>query len=124
AVGIPISENIFPLYRFWLGSRLAYQALMEGRLFSGSEALEVGLIDALCPLEKLLPTAEQKMQSILNANHGILQNAKFQMRKQLIRAVDVDLNDDIRKRALMWTQPETRAMIGSIVDRLTKKSTA
>ncbi len=122
AVGIPISENIFPLYSFWLGSRLAHQSLMEGRLFSAAEAKLYGLVDEVCSLEDLLPIAEQKMQGLLLANQGILLNAKYQMRKDLIKQVDIDMSADIQRRALAWVEPENREMIGKIVDRLTKKA--
>lgn len=122
AVGIPISENIFPLYSFWLGSRIAHQSLMEGRLFSTDEAKHHGLVDELCSLDDLLPIAEQKIQRLLQANQGILLNAKYQMRKELIKQIDVDMSADIQRRALAWVEPENRELIGKIVDRLTKKA--
>ncbi len=118
AVGIIINEGIFRSYCFWLGERQAYQALIEGKLFSVSEALQVGLIDASFPLEELLAAAEQKMLQLLRANDHVLQETKKVMRADWIKAIDIDMEEDLEARSRLWMHPNSQKMIGDIVARL------
>ncbi len=121
AVGIVINEPIFDLYRFWLGSRAAYQALYAGKLFSVQNAYEVGLVDSIYPLDQLLDAAEQKMRQVLQANDHVLKATKSIMRRRLWKQMDIDLSADLDARAKYWMSPVSQAAIRAIVDRLTQK---
>jgi Delta3-Delta2-enoyl-CoA isomerase len=120
AVGINITESIFALYSFWLGKRIAYQALLEGRLFNVHEALQVGLIDQIVRPENLLGEAEKKMRLILKANDYILQTTKRMMRSALLNEVAVDLTSEIRERCNYWMSEPSRKEVGALVERLTQ----
>lgn len=121
AVGILISEPIFHLYSFWLGKKNAYQALLAGKLFTGPEAKEAGLVDEIYVLDELLAKAEEKMQQLLRANFFILSETKKVMRKDLWAKLSVDLTGELEDRAKYWMSPQSQESIKQIVEKLTAK---
>lgn len=118
SVGIAINEQIFRCYSFWLGERLAYQAMLEGKLFSPQEALEVGLVDALYAADDLIAKAEEKMQQLLQANDHVLRTTKMALRADWIRVVAEDMREDIAARSTLWMHPESQRKIAGIVQKL------
>ncbi|MCB0686372.1 MAG: enoyl-CoA hydratase/isomerase family protein [Saprospiraceae bacterium] len=121
AVGISIAKSIFDLYAFWLGSRVAYQALMTGKLFNIIEAREIGLIDEIVPLENLQSHVENMMKVQLMPNDYILQTTKKVMRQDLIRKIDVDLSAEIDERCAFWMSPESRKSLKFFVEKITQR---
>ena len=120
AVGIKITDSIFQLYQFWLGRRQAYQALLEGHLFSPDEALEIGLVDHLVDMEEeLLPEAELKLQQILKTSDDILVDTKKIMRRQLLNEINIDMSDTIEARVDYWMSDESQANLKAFVTKLT-----
>ena len=121
AVGIVISQPIFELYRFWLGNRTAYQALLEGKLFTIEQALAVGLIDELHPSDQLLEAAESKMQKLLRANDHILRETKKILRHKLWDQISVDGAEELEERARYWMTAESQNNLQRMVDMLTSR---
>lgn len=121
AVGINITEGIYTLYSFWLGARVAYQALYTGRLFNVQEARQIGLIDQIVELEDLIGAAEYKMKTILQPNDFILQDTKRVMRQDLISRLDTDMTEAIEKRCQYWMSPQSRHELGEMVQKLSGK---
>lgn len=118
SVGIAINEQIFRCYSFWLGERVAYQAMMEGKLFSPKEAVQVGLVDALFAPNDLLSKAEEKMRQLLLANDHVLKTTKVALRADWIRVVEQDMQKDIGARSALWMHPESQRKIAGIVEKL------
>lgn len=120
AVGIKITDSIFRLYQFWLGSRRAYLALLQGQLFSPDEAFEIGLVDQLVDMEEeLLPMSELKLQEILRASDHILIDTKMIMRRQLLKEINVDMSETIEARVDYWMSDESQANLNAFVAKLT-----
>ncbi len=121
SVGVTITQGIFHSYRFWLGEREAYHALLRGRLFQVDEALKVGLIDEKRPMEEVLSAADQKLSQLLRAPDYVLQDTKQVMRREWVAAVDVDMSREIEQRSVYWMQPESRKKIGEYIAGFTGK---
>ncbi len=121
AVGILINETITELYSFWLGRRVAYQALLEGKLFSPAEAKSIGLVDRVVPGEDLLQLAIAKLRSLLSAGDYILTGTKRILRSDLMERIDIDFSEDLEARAKYWMSPRSRATIGKMVEKLTSR---
>ncbi|MFT6810872.1 MAG: 3,2-trans-enoyl-CoA isomerase [Saprospiraceae bacterium] len=120
AVGISVPENIFLLYKFWLGDKDAYQALMKGQLFSPQDALSVGLVDDIKPMSEVLPCAEKHLKRMLLATDGMLSASKLNMRRALIDGIQ---NAPIIPEVLKlksWFDPSSRAIMEMVVRRLEK----
>ena len=120
AVGINITDGIFRLYQFWLGKKNAYQALLQGRLFSPTEAQKFGLVDHLVDLDDLLPQAELKLRTILRANDYILRDTKKVMRQDLLRKIDVDMTTEINQRVNYWMSDESQSNLKAFVAKFKK----
>ncbi len=121
AVGIIPSTGIFHLYAHWIGKRLASQYLMEGKMHSPQEALNMGLVDEICPLEEVLPRTEAKMQKWLRADAATLRSTKYNIRKYLIKRVAQGFEEMVEGANKHWWKPESRAVMQGIIDGLTKK---
>ena len=48
-----------------VGFRQAEQGIVFGKLFSGAEALRIGLVDEIVPAEQLLQRAADEMKALL-----------------------------------------------------------
>lgn len=121
AVNILISENIPHAYAFWIGRRKAYQYILEGKLLSVQEAYDSGLVDEICPLEEVLERAERKMQKWLKADDDILRGTKYNLRKDLIKKIDLDVNTLVDVNKSIWWKPEIRAAMKQFVDFMLAK---
>ena len=120
AVGITVPETIYELFAFWVGSRLAYQYLMRGKLLRVDQAKAANLIDEVHPMEALLPAAEKEMQRLLRAPDQILRKSKMAMRSELIRRMENAPEIDDQTVLDAWFHPEARALTKAVVENLSK----
>lgn len=121
AVGIAPRDSIFYLYEFWIGKRLAYQYLLEGRLMPVKEALEIGLVDELAPDAAVLARAEAKMQQYLMLIPSAFRETKMALRKELIEKMTANWEEDLDKLQEQLWSPESRFVMGNVVQHLTKR---
>lgn len=121
AVGIVPRKNILKLYEFWLGTRKAYQYLLEGKLMSPQEAQAVGLIDDLIDGELVLERAEDKMKQYLKLGQETLCLTKKNLKKDLIEQLAADFEQNVETTTARWWSPEGRALMGHIVSALKKR---
>ena len=108
AVNVQITHNLVKAYVFWLGQRNAYQAVMDGKLFNPAEALAVGLVDEVVPMEDVLPRAEKKMQQYLRANRNILVNTKAVLRRDWLEGLREGSENAMKKTEEVWWSDEVR----------------
>ncbi len=108
AVGIRIPAPIFDLYSFWLGKRVAYQALLKGHLFDPQTAKNVGLVDDVYDEEELMSRTEERMQQLLKADYRVVQDAKKVMRQELIARMSIDWEKDLQQRVGEMFDPTFR----------------
>jgi len=121
-VGIIVPDSIFNLYAFWLGERKAYQYLMEGKLLSVEEALQVGLIDEVCNLESVISTAEKKIRTYMQFNAATWSQSKLNLRKKLIADANADHTELLGMMLKQWWAPETRKALQMIIENLKPKT--
>ena len=121
AVNIQISQNLTEIYAFWLGEGLASRYILEGKLFKGKEAVSVGLIDELVPLEEVLERAEKQMQLYMKADQEILITTKAKLRKHLFIKLDIDAENSIKEANDLWWKPEIRKKMEAYVHSFSNK---
>ncbi|MCP4443295.1 MAG: enoyl-CoA hydratase/isomerase family protein [Aureispira sp.] len=121
AVGIVPRQNILKLYEFWLGTRKAYQYLLEGKLMSPQEAEAVGLIDELVEGEAVLAAAEAKMKKYLRLGQETLCMTKHNLKKELVEQLAANFEQNVETTNVRWWSEEGRALMGHIVAALQKK---
>jgi enoyl-CoA hydratase/carnithine racemase len=121
-VGIIVPDSIFDLYAFWLGKRNACQYLMEGKLLSVDEALEVGLIDEICNPESVISTAEKKIRTYMQFNATTWSQSKLNIRRKLIEQAATDQTEMLDMMLKQWWAPETRKVLQMIIQNLKQKA--
>jgi 3,2-trans-enoyl-CoA isomerase len=121
-VGIIVPDNIFALYAFWIGERRAYQALMEGKLLTVDEALQIGLIDEISNLESVISTAEKKIRTYMQFNAATWSQSKLNLRKDVIAKANADQSANLQMMLKQWWAPETRKALQMIIQNLKAKS--
>jgi len=120
AVGIELPGYIFEIAAFAMGTRKAYQNLMQGRLISVKEAYETHLIDEVCASENLMPRAEEVMQQWLKGSDNILQGSKRNMKKELLQRMQESFDESMDDKLAQWFHPDSRATMGKLVAQLKK----
>lgn len=123
-VGIIVPDNIFQLYAFWIGERRAYQNLLEGKLLSVDEALEIGLIDEISNPESVISTAERQIRKYMQLNPKTWSQSKLNLRKDLIARANADHTETLIQMIAQWWAPETRKALQMIIQNLQKPKTA
>ncbi|WP_428329783.1 enoyl-CoA hydratase/isomerase family protein [Mucilaginibacter sp.] len=122
-VGIIVPDSVFSLYSFWLGSRKAYQYLLEGKLLTVDEALKDGLIDEVCEAGDVLASAEKKIRSYMKLNAATWSQSKVNLRKELSAKMQADNSALLDKMLQQWWAPETRLSLQKVIEKLTKPVT-
>ncbi|QCX00874.1 enoyl-CoA hydratase/isomerase family protein [Aggregatimonas sangjinii] len=121
AVNIQISQNLTEIYAFWMGDGRASRYILEGKLLSGQEALEAGLVDELLPLANVLQRAEKQMQLYMKADQEILRNTKAKLREHLWNKLDLNAENSLKEASELWWKPEIRAKMKMYVESFSSK---
>lgn len=120
-VGIIVPNSIFKLYSFWIGQANATRSLLEGKLFSPEEALEIGLVDELANPASIVTAAERKIRKYMGMERNTWSQSKLNIRKDLIAATAADQSKDLEAMLKQWWSPSTRSILKTIIDNLQKK---
>ncbi|MET4138845.1 enoyl-CoA hydratase/isomerase family protein [Pedobacter sp. UYP1] len=120
-VGIIVPESIFSLYSFWLGKGHATRSLLEGKLFSPEEALNIGLVDELVNQDSIMTAAERRIRKYMALEPNTWQQSKLNIRKELIAATSADQSEALKIMLAQWWSPATRNILKMIIDNLQKK---
>jgi enoyl-CoA hydratase/carnithine racemase len=119
-VGIVVPERILHLYGFWVGTRNAYQFLMEGRLLTPEEARNAGLIDEITEADELLNRAEIQLHKYLKLPQQTWRMSKINLRQGLLEKMQVDFEVSYGKAMEQFWSPENRAAMGKLVEKFKK----
>lgn len=120
-VGIIVPNSIFNLYAFWLGQANAARSLLEGKLFSPDEALQIGLVDELVNPAGILTAAERKIRKYMTMERNTWEQSKLNIRQGLIASTGADQSEALQKMLKQWWAPTTRNILKTIIDNLQKK---
>lgn len=121
AVNVGLSEDLIRGYAFWLGEGLANRYLLQGKLMTGREALAVGFVDEICPMDQVLAQAEAQMQEYLKANTAIFQSIKYKSRKNWLSQLGKNDAAELAEGNAIWWDPTVRARMKAFVDFLAKR---
>lgn len=120
-VGIIVPNSIFQLYAFWIGRAQASRSLLEGKLFSPDEALQVGLVDELVNPASILTAAERRIRKYMAMERNTWEQSKLNIRKDLIAVANADQNHSLDVLLKQWWSPSTRSILKTIIDNLQNK---
>ncbi|WP_316746493.1 enoyl-CoA hydratase/isomerase family protein [Pedobacter gandavensis] len=120
-VGIIVPGSIFSLYSFWIGSANASRSLLEGKLFTPDEALQIGLVDELINPASIITAAERKIRKYMAMERNTWEQSKLNIRKDLIAATRANQTEALAIMLKQWWAPTTRNILKTIIDNLQKK---
>lgn len=116
-VGIVVPNGILSMYGFWIGEGRAYQALIEGQLFTPQQALDIQLVNEVVTMEDVMTQAENKMQHYLSLPQPVWIKTKQQLRRKLLENAKVTQEE---KQATLdvWWSKESQDVLKKMVGRL------
>ena len=120
AVGLILPGAIGKVFQYILGSRNAEIYGLTGKLVNPEEALKVGLIDEIHPLENVLEQTKQKMKSWLklpNYQQGL---TKLKLRDSLIKDIEENQNIFTQEIIDIWFSEPGQKVLGGLVSKLKK----
>jgi enoyl-CoA hydratase/carnithine racemase len=120
-VGIIVPDSVFNVYAFWLGQRLAYQYLIEGKLLNVNDAKDVGLVDEVTSAGNLMAAAEAKVRAYMKFNRVTWSQSKLNLRKALISQLNADQTETLDMMLKQWWAPATRKGLEMMIQQLTSK---
>ncbi|MTI29597.1 enoyl-CoA hydratase/isomerase family protein, partial [Xanthovirga aplysinae] len=119
-LGIIPPPLVFDLYAFWLGDRVAYHSLLEGKLFSPTEALKYGLVDEVVNDDLVLNHAEIQLNKYLQFSSSAWTKSKLNFRESLINFLEKDIEESLKDTLQQWWSPETRLALKQLMLSLKK----
>ncbi len=120
-VGIPIPPAIWAGARRLLGVRLAERLAVSGALLTSPEALAVGLVDEVVPLEQVVERAMSWCERLLALPPQAMAGTRRLARADLVAVFEADLEPELERVIAAWWSAETQATLRALADRLGKK---
>lgn len=122
-VGIIVPPSIFHLYSFCIGRQQAARFLQEGRLLSVEEAVHSGLVDdTAAGMADLERKCMHYLERQAEFHQGAWRHTKKNIRKDLLRQLEVHKDIHFEQSLEQWWKPEVREMMQGFIDRLKIKN--
>lgn len=120
-VGIVVPFPLYKLYAMWVGTKNAYQFLLQGKLHTPSEALQYGLVDAVVPQDQVFATTETMMRQIMKLDLATYIKTKAELRSELLGVLKSDFDKSFGATLRHWWEPAARARLNALVASLKNK---
>jgi enoyl-CoA hydratase/carnithine racemase len=117
-IGIPVPSLVGLLSSHALGARTAEQLCVSGRLMSPEEAVELGFIDELTPVDEVVAAARCWCEMIIESPPAALAGTRSVLRRDLIEGIRERREDDARLFAERWFEPELQSSMRELVAQL------
>ena len=118
AVGLILPGAIGEIYQYILGKRNAEIFSLTGKLLNPNKALEVGLIDEIQPLKKVLKTTKLRMLEWFQLPSFQQSQTKLKLRESLIKKIKENQKQFTEEIIDIWFSKEGQNIIGELVNRL------
>lgn len=119
-LGIVVPETIYHLYSFVIGRGHAYQSLLEGKLHTAQEALEIGLVNETCDLAEVEARGKVQLEKYLQLSTAVWAQSKLNFRNAILHRLTSDFKTAFEPTLKQWWSPETRAILGKMIEGLKK----
>jgi Delta3-Delta2-enoyl-CoA isomerase len=120
AVGLILPGAIGGVYQYILGTRNAEIFGLTGKLANPEEALNVGLIDEIQPMENVLESTKLKMQEWLKLPSYQQGLTKLKLRENLIQKITANQENYTNEIVDIWFSEPGQHILGGLVNRLKK----
>jgi enoyl-CoA hydratase/carnithine racemase len=120
-VGIPMPLAILQALSRLVGPGKAERLCVEGRLLPSAEALSIGFVDELAPLENVIERAIEWAANLLKVPPVALARTRKAARADLVRIMEEGLASEVDLLVDNWFSEEAQAHLHALVERLAKK---
>jgi 3,2-trans-enoyl-CoA isomerase len=120
-VGLSLPQVIHTALVRVVGERQAERLAVGGLLVSAGEALRIGLVDELLPLEGVVERALGRSRDLLALPPKAMSTTRALCRAALVAAFDRQQADTLQRFADDWFGDETQGAMRALVARLQKR---
>jgi Delta3-Delta2-enoyl-CoA isomerase len=121
-VGIPLPPVILGGLQRLVGLRRAEYLGASGALVAPQEAIAMGLVDELAPVEEVVPRAQIWCTRMLALPPEAMALTRRQARADLLRLFASGMDAELKSVIENWWSPGTQATLRALVERLKKKT--
>jgi len=104
-----------------VGHRQAYQALLLSNLYTPNDALKIGLVDQVCPVDKLNTEADKFIREMAKIPLSGRVKTKLIMRQELADWLRQNQQDDATKFIEQVLNEQTQKDIGNYIQKMKKR---
>jgi 3,2-trans-enoyl-CoA isomerase len=119
-VGLPVPEVLMRGLAYVVGARQAARLGVGGLLLDPGQALAVGLVDELAPLDAVVPRAVAWAADLLTRPPIAMSTTRRLARQPLVAAFDSVDEQSTDAIVAAWSAPEAQATLHAIAARLGK----
>ena len=119
-VGIPLPPVILSALRRHVGARQAERLGAGGLVVSTAEALKIGLVDELIPLERVVERAVEWCQSLLKLPREAMTITRRRARADLVSPFD-QIEGELAEVVAAWWSDEGQTLLQALAAKLAKK---
>jgi enoyl-CoA hydratase/carnithine racemase len=120
-IGFPMPVVVADVATRIVGPRHAETLCVTGELMSPERALEIGLVDAVAPPEKVVAEAIRWCEKCLESPPDTLAATRATMRGDLVELVARSRSSDLAAITALWFEPAMQRGLRAVVDGLKKK---
>jgi enoyl-CoA hydratase/carnithine racemase len=121
-VGLGVPDPIHAATAHVVGSRQAERMCATAQLFGTEEALRIGLVDELCPIEEVIPRALAWIEVLVELPQQALNRTRALTRRSLAEPFKRLDEETLERFVDEWFGDETQGAMQVLVDRLAQKS--
>lgn len=121
AVGIPMPIAILRCVARLVGPRQAERLCGAGLLIPPGEALRIGLVDELVPLDRVVERAVEWANGMISLPPNAMSKTREAAREDLVRLMEEGLATEGELLVNNWFSEETQTSLRAVVARMKKK---
>ena len=120
-IGIPVPLIVAEALTRAVGRRQAEILCQTGRLLAPAEALEIGLVDQLAPVDAVVSAAVEWCSELTKLPPHALRGTRQTVRRDLIEIVERSRALDVEALAREWFRPEVQGPLHRLAEQLKGK---
>jgi 3,2-trans-enoyl-CoA isomerase len=120
-VGIALPRFVFETFSRIVGRRNAERLAVAGRMIEAREALDVGLVDHLVPVDKVVEFTLARCGALLSVPRSAMLATRRVARRDMTDEIERVSPDEVERIVERWFSDETQAALRSMVEKISKK---